>query len=229
MKIQPIVFDFLSQFEQNNTRDWFSSHRSLYEESLSIISVFTNELIENIAKFDSHVLKETSKTSIFRIYRDIRFSPNKMPFKNHFGVYITKGGKSSKYAGYYLHLQNDASLLAGGLWSPEKEIVSQIRQEIYYNTENFLSIVHNKEFMSTFTVLGEEDKLKKAPKGYPSDFQHIDLLKHKHYTVGKPISNEEVLDPHFMEFCVDTFKKMYPLNNYLNTIIQYENNASDNY
>lgn len=229
MKIQPIVFDFLSQLEQNNTRDWFSKHRSFYEESLSMISVFTNELIENIAKFDCNVLKETSKTSIFRIYRDIRFSPNKMPFKNHFGVYINKGGKSSKYAGYYLHLQNNASFLAGGLWSPEKEILSKIRQEIYYNPENFISVIHNKVFMSTFTVMGEEDKLKKAPKGYPPEFKHIELLKQKHFTVGKNISNQEVLDPNFMKFCVETFKKMYPFNNYLNTIIQYEKNASDDY
>lgn len=229
MKIHPIVFDFLLQLEQNNTREWFAENRYLYEESLTIISAFTNELIERIGVFDKSVLKATAKTSIFRIYRDIRFSPNKMPYKIHFAIYISKGEKWSKYAGYYLHIQNNNSAFAGGLWSPEKEILSKIRQEIYYNPESYLSIIRGQEFSNTFSELGKEDRLKNPPRGYSSEFQHIELLKQKHYCVGKPLTNEEVLDEKFIDLCVDTFKKMYLFNDYLNTIIEYENNESKNY
>lgn len=224
MKIQPIVFNFLLQLEQNNTREWFAENRYLYEESLSIISAFTEELIERIGVFDKSVLKATAKTSIFRIYRDIRFSPNKTPYKIHFAIYISKGEKSSKYAGYYLHIQNNNSELAGGLWSPDKEILSKIRQEIYYDPQSYLSIIEKKGFSNTFFELGKEDRLKKSPRGYPSEFQHIELLKQKHYCVGKPLTNEEVLDDKFIDLCADTFKKMHPFNHYLNTIIEYENN-----
>lgn len=229
MKIQPLVFDFLLQLEHNNSREWFTANRYLYEESLSIISAFTGELIERIGIFDKSVLKATAKRCIFRIYRDIRFSPNKTPYKIHFAMYISKGEKSNKYAGYYLHIQNNNSEIAGGLWSPDKEILSKIRQEIYYDPESYLSIIRKKEFSNTFYELGKEDRLKRPPRGYSSEFEHIELLKQKHYCVGKSLTNEEVLDDNFIDICADTFKKMYLFNHYLNTIIEYENNESNNY
>ena len=222
MKIQPIVFDFLLQLEQNNNREWFAKNRSLYDESLSIISVFTDELIKRIAEFDSSVLRETSKTSIFRIYRDIRFSPNKVPYKNHFGIYIVNGGKSSKYAGYYVHIEPNKSMLAGGLWCPEKEVLSKIREDIYYNPETLLSILNQNKFKQTFKQLSLEGKLKKPPKGYSTEFEHIDLIQNKHYIIDKSLTNEEILNDEFINHLVNLCKIISPLNNYLNSIIQYK-------
>ena len=191
MNIHSHVFDFLSKLEHNNSREWFHSNRLLYENSLLTINEFTTELITKIASFDASVSNETAKTSLFRIYRDLRFSPDKRPYKTHFGIYIVKGGKSSPLAGYYLHIQNNASELAGGLWSPEKDILAKVRQEIYYEPENFLNILRNKEFVETFKGLSPFEQLKSLPRGYSSDFQYKDLLKYKHYCVGKSVSNED--------------------------------------
>lgn len=220
MIIHSHVFEFLSKLEQNNTREWFHNNRSLYEESLQSISEFTNELITKIASFDVSVLNETAKTSMFRIYRDLRFSLDKRPYKTHFGIYIVKGGKSSPFAGYYLHIQNNASEVVGGVWSPEKDILAKVRQEIYYEPERFLNILHNKEFEKTFKGLSSFEKLKSLPRGYSSDFQYKELLKYKHYFVEKSFTNEEVLDNNFINTCLNTFKILYPFNQYFNTIIQ---------
>ncbi|HOF15779.1 MAG TPA: DUF2461 domain-containing protein [Bacteroidales bacterium] len=223
MNISPVVFDFLSLLEQNNQREWFAKNRHLYEESLSIITSFADELIKKIAEFDNSIALESSKTSIFRIYRDIRFSPNKLPYKHFFGIYIAKGGKSSKYAGYYLHIQNNKSEIAGGLWCPEKEVLSKIREDIYYNPEEILSILNQKSIKKEFTETGSEYKLKNPPRGYSSDFEHIDLLKNKHFMLGKYFTNAEVLNKNFMNRLVELYCFLYPYNKYLNSVIEYEN------
>lgn len=220
MIIHSYVFDFLSELEKNNNREWFKANRLLYDKALLNIQEFTNELIARIALFDYSLANETAKTSLFRIYRDVRFSPNKNPYKLHFGIYMVKGGKSSPFAGYYLHIQNNASEVVGGIWSPEKDILSKVREEIYYEPETFLSVLNNPEFSKTFKDLLEIDVLKKTPKPYPSDFQYVDLLKHKHYCIGKSFTNQEILDKDFINKCTGTFKLMFPFNEYLNTIIQ---------
>lgn len=222
MRINPIVFDFLLQLENNNNREWFAENRNLYDESLFVVSEFTDELIKRIAEFDSSVSKETSKTSLFRIYRDIRFSPNKTPYKTHFGIYIVNGGKSSKYAGYYLHIQNNQSMLAGGLWCPEKDILAKIREDIYYSPETLLSILGQKDLKNSFNKLYEEGKLQKPPKGYNADFEYIDLIKNKHYILEKRLSNQEIISNNFLNEIVQLCKIAYPLNSYLNSIIQYK-------
>ncbi len=222
MKIQPVVFDFLSQLEQNNNREWFAANRTFYEESLAIVSQFVNALIEKIAEFDTSVSRETAKTSLFRIYRDIRFSPNKTPYKNYIGVYIAKGGRSSKYAGYYLRFQNNQSLVGGGLWRPEREILSKIREDIYYSPEEISSIIFQKELKKTYGDLINQDKLIRAPKGYPTDFEYIELIKNKHYMFEKTVTNSEVLHENFLCHLTDLYRLLYPFNQYLNSIIQYE-------
>lgn len=222
MTIPSIVFDFLSQLEQNNNREWFAVNRTLYEESLSVISQFVNTLIEKLAKFDTSVSRETAKTSLFRIYRDIRFSPNKIPYKHYIGVYIARGGKSSKYAGYYLHFQNNQSLIGGGLWCPDREILSKIREDIYYNPEEILSIISQKELKNIYGGLMNRDELIRPPKGYPADFEYIELIKNKHYMFEKTFTNSEVLHENFLDHLTDLYHLLYPFNQYLNSIIQYE-------
>ncbi len=223
MKISPNIFYFLSQLEQNNRREWFAQNRHLYEESLSIVISFVNELIKKIAEFDNSIALESSKTSIFRIYRDIRFSPNKLPYKHFFGIYIAKGGRSSKYAGYYIQIQDNNSEIAGGLWCPDKEILSKVREDIYYNPEEILSILNQKLLKKEFKEISSKYKLKNPPRGYSSDFEHIELLKNKHFMLEKHLTNAEVLDDNFMDQLVKLCRIIYPYNKYLNSIIQYEN------
>ncbi|MDD2621750.1 MAG: DUF2461 domain-containing protein [Bacteroidales bacterium] len=220
MIIHSHVFEFLSALEHNNTREWFHDNRSLYEKSLESISDFTNELIHGISEFDSAVSNETIKTSLFRIYRDLRFTPDKRPYKTHFGIYVVKGGKASPLAGYYLHIQNNSSELAGGLWSPHKDVLAKVRQEIYYEPEKFVKIINDKVFVDTFKGLSPLEKLKILPRTFSGDFPYNELLKYKHYIVAKSFTNEEILNKNFIRTCIDTCKLLYPFNHYFNTIIQ---------
>lgn len=219
MKLPLSIFDFLTQLERNNNRSWFQDHKSQYDEIKTALDVFATALIERISLFDSSVRRETPKTSVFRIYRDIRFSPDKTPYKTHFGICIVPGGKSAPLAGYYLHLQNNASEMCGGLWCPDSNRLKKIREEIYYEPETFEAIVTAPAFTSQFGGLLTNDKLVRPPKGYPADFPYIDYLKYRHYLVAASLSNEAVLSTSFLNQCVTVFEKMYPLVNYLNTLL----------
>lgn len=213
------IFGFLTQLEQNNNKEWFCSQKAVYDEIMARIKVFTAGMIERISEFDPSVRRETPQTSIFRIYRDLRFSPDKTPYKTHFGIYIAPGGKSSVNAGYYIHLQNNASEVACGLWCPETSLLKKIREEIYYEPETFDTLLKQKEFSRFFGGLLEVNKMKRPPKEYPSDFPYIDYLKHRNYIVSHAFSNTEVLSEKFPDEVVKACKTACPLVNYLNTTI----------
>ena len=220
MQILLVVFDFLRKIEQNNDREWFSQNKNLYESALTNVQNFGTALIEGISSFDASVGDQEAKKCIFRIYRDVRFSSDKRPYKTHFGLYIAPNGKQSGNAGYYLHIQNDMSVLAGGLWSPENKVLKKIREEIYYSPEELVQIIENKEFTSTFGDFMDNDNLKKPPRNYPVDFQYINLLKYRHFCVEKQVTNSEILAPDFSTKCIKTFKLMLPLVTYMNKLIK---------
>ncbi len=222
MQLLPVVFDFLAAIEKNNDREWFKQNKSLYDSALENVQDFVASLIEGISSFDFSVSDQEAKKCIYRIYRDIRFSPDKRPYKIHFGAYIAPGGKQSNNAGYYIHIQNNMSILGGGLWCPENTMLKKIREEIYYAPEELSQIVENKEFKSVFGTLIDADNLKKPPKNYPADFEYIKLLQYRHFLVERKVSNEEMLSSDFLKKCIETCKSMYPLVSYLNKVIRIE-------
>ena len=222
MHVNPTVFDFLSLLEENNDRDWFHKNKNLYQAALKNVQDFAAKLIAEITSFDSSVGNLEAKDTIFRIYRDVRFSSDKSPYKTHFGVFIAPNGKKSNDAGYYLHLQNNMSILGGGLWCPENALLKKIREEIYYAPEDLVQILENKQFKSTFGKLVSLENLKRPPKGYGTEFEHIQLLQYRHYTVEKKVSNKEIFDDKFLELSIETFKTMFPMVDYFNKIIRLE-------
>ena len=222
MQLDPIVFDFLKVLEKNNDRNWFQENKNLYQSALKSVQDFAAGLIGGISSFDPSVGNLQAKDTIFRIYRDVRFSPDKRPYKTHFGVFIVPNGKKSNDAGYYLHIQNDMSMIGGGLWCPENSLLKKIREEIYYAPEDLVQILENKKFKSTFGGLVNVENLKRPPKGYSDDFEHIDLLKHRHFTVEKTVTNKEVLANTFFDLSINTFKTMFPLVDYFNKVIRLE-------
>ncbi|MDD3107797.1 MAG: DUF2461 domain-containing protein, partial [Alistipes sp.] len=125
------LFDFLSQLRDHNTRDWFEAHRPLYAEVQRDFMSFVQELIDGISCFDPGVKGLTPKDATYRIYRDVRFSTDKSPYKTHLGTYICPGGKHSEYAGYYIHLEPGASVLATGIYRPRYKIVQSVWEEIF--------------------------------------------------------------------------------------------------
>ena len=222
MHLDSVVFDFLSVLEKNNNRDWFQKNKNMYQAALTSVQHFAGELIAGVSSLDPSVGNLETKDTMFRIYRDVRFSPDKSPYKTHFGVFITPNGKKSNDAGYYLHIQNDMSILGGGLWCPDNTLLKKIREEIYYAPQDLVQIIENKQFKSTFGGLTNLENLKRPPKGYVVDFEHIQLLQYRHYLVECKVSNKEVLADNFFELSINTFKTMFPLVDYMNKIIRLE-------
>ena len=214
------TLDFLKALKKNNNRDWFTKNKDKFEEAKKDFHDFVQELINEVAKFDKSISGIEAKKCIFRIYRDVRFSKDKKPYKTNFGASFSKGGKNSPNAGYYIHIEADGkSFLGGGMYMPEPDNLNKIRQEIDYNINDFKKIIYGKSFKNTFGELWSEDKLKNAPKNYPKDHPHIDLLKHKHYIAGADVNEKQVLSKNFLKQCAKIFKELKSLNDFLNTAI----------
>lgn len=212
------TFQFLKDLKKNNDRDWFNENKTRYEKSKKEFEEFIDELIAEIAKFDKTIAHFTAKQTIFRIYRDVRFSKDKSPYKTHFGAHITAAPKKSEIhtrAGYYIHLEPGASMLAGGAYLPEGNWLKAIRQEISYNAKTLHDIIQNPEFQKYFGGI-EGEKLKTAPRDYPKDHPEIELLKHKSFLAVHQCGDNEVLSDSFLNHCVQTFKALYPFDQFLN-------------
>lgn len=213
------TLDFLSRLKENNNREWFQQNKKLYEQVRGGYEKFIAELIPDIAVLDPSIGFPDLKDCLFRIYRDVRFSPDKSPYKSHFGAFIGKGGRKTTGAGYYVHVEPGNSLVAGGIYMPQPDILKLIRNEIYFNSSDFKRIITEAAFVNTFGRLDDFDKLKLPPKDFPSGFPDIDLLKYRSYVVGRPLSDEEVLSPGYKKNILEIFKAMLPFHEFLNRAI----------
>jgi uncharacterized protein (TIGR02453 family) len=210
--------EFMMELEVNNDRNWFKDNDQKYRIAKASFESFIDELIPPLKKMDGTIDIENSKPCMFRIFRDVRFSKNKAPYKTNFGAFIAKGGRKSNFAGYYVHLQPEQSFLGGGVYMPEAPYLKAIRTSIFKDPARFKSIISNTDFKTTFgDVYGE--KLKTAPKGFPKDFPDIDLLKNKHYVVTHPVANEFWLGDDPVNAALAIFKKQFEFNQYLNEVI----------
>ncbi|PQA90608.1 TIGR02453 family protein [Chryseobacterium shigense] len=214
--IKPETFTFLKNLTQNNNREWFTENKKLYTESQENVITFLDELIKEIAEFDEEMGKIDGKKSLFRIYRDTRFSKDKIPYKTNFGASLGMG-KGSKKGGYYLHIEPGKSFLAGGVYMPESSVLREVRKEISLYGEDFLKIIHQKEFKKHFPELDQDDKLKKVPQGFEKEDPMGDYLKLKSFIVVYPLKDEEVLDKNAVKSMTKVYRLMKPLNDFLNT------------
>ena len=213
--IQKSTFQFLKQLSKNNNREWFNANKYLYEAAKNDFENFVGELIAAISKFDKPVNGLKAKDCTFRIYRDVRFSKNKEPYKNNFGAYIAEGNKKSMKPGYYIHLQpNGKSFFAGGAYMPASPVVNAIRQEIDYNLKEFEDILKTKSFKKYFSGL-EGDTLKTAPKGYAKDHPAIEILRHKDFLAMHPLKDEQLLAKNATVYVAKGCEAMKPFNDFL--------------
>lgn len=212
------ILDFLKDLEANNSREWFDQNRERYEATRKQFLVIAEQLIHNIRQFDDEIPELNPRDCVFRIFRDVRFSKDKLPFKSNYGCFIARGGKKSGFAGYYLHIQPGECFLSGGIYMPLPEYLQAIRQEIYYHPKNYIDIIENKDFKSTYT-LEYSDKLKTAPKGYPKDWEYVDLIRNRNYAFGHRIEENDLCASDFMGKAIELFKIIYPLNRYLNKAV----------
>jgi len=214
--MQSSTLQFLRNLEKNNNREWFNENKTLYHEAQQDVISFVEKLIEEMADFDEEMGKLEAKKSVFRIYRDTRFSKDKTPYKTNFGAGLGMG-KGNKISGYYLHIEPGKSFLAGGVYKPEPSVLKTIRQEISAFGDEFKAILEQEEFRNYFRGLSVEDKLKKVPQGFEKDDKMAEYLKLKHFIVTHPVSDEQLLSENAVKEFTKIFKAMKPLNDFLQT------------
>lgn len=213
--ISPKTFDFLKKLSQNNNRDWFNENKNLYTEAQGNIIQFLDGLILEMSGFDEELAKIDSKKSLFRIYRDTRFSKDKSPYKTNFGASLGMG-KGNQKGGYYLHIEPGKSFLAGGIYMPESAVLKEVRKEISLYGDSFLKILNNKDFKKHFPELDQDDKLKKIPQGFEKEDPMAEYLKLKNFIVIYQLKDEEVLDQNAVKNMNKIFTLMKPFNDFLN-------------
>lgn len=218
--IRKETLEFVSGLIENNDRNWFQDHKGEYELAKQNIEEFANAVIVELRKTDTSIPEEiTAKKCVMRIYRDVRFSKDKSPYKNNFGIGISARGKGNDSAGYYVHIQPGKSFVAGGYWMPQGEHLKAIRQEIDYNTQDLLDIIEDKDFKSYYNALDDQEKLKTVPKGYDAEHPQIEILKLKSFTVTHSFTDDELFKKDSALAVADGLKKMYPLISFLNHAI----------
>ena len=207
------VLSFLKKLQQNNKRDWFDAHKSEFKALESGVKQFYAQLFEQLNVVDS---VDTFK--IFRIYRDVRFSKNKLPYKTHFGGSFHRT-KPELRGGYYLHIapQNE-SFIATGFWDPSKEDLFRIRKEFEIDSEELRELMAQPEFKSVWGALQGEE-LKSAPRGFDKLDPNIDLIRRKQFIFTKKFTDKEVLSNDFKQQVINDFKVIRPYFNYMSSVL----------
>ena len=209
------ILAFLTKLSKNNNRDWFEKNKNQYIEAKTTFEDFLEVFHKELVKIDESLGALNPRKMAFRIYRDVRFSKDKRPYKTNFGAGFSTKGKMEQEPGFYVHIEPGKSFLAGGIYMPDAENLAKIRQEIDYNAEAFLKMMKAASFKKYFSGLDEFDKLKTAPKGYPKDHPHIGLLQHKSFIVSYNFADKDVASPHFHKELAKVAKAIQPLNAFL--------------
>lgn len=209
------LLQFLQELKENNNKEWFDVNRKRYQGLRANFLDFVSLLIMELGKIDPSVQYNEAKNCVFRINRDIRFSPDKSPYKTNIGAYIAPGGKNIMRPGYYLHIEPSGCFAAGGMYMPPSTELKAIRTEIFENPGEYLSIIQDKEFKKVFGTVDEEQKLKTAPKDFPKDDPNIELIKLKSYTVSCPVDEKLLFSENAMPQLMKYYRTMVPFIRFL--------------
>ncbi len=210
------TFTFLKNIKKNNNKDWFDKNKEKYILAKDNVAEAIDALLVEICKFDKRYAGLNSKDCLFRIYRDVRFSLNKTPYKTNIGAGINVGGKKAMNAGYYIHIEPGKSFIAGGMWMPPGDQLKKIRQEIDYNGKHLVKILENKDFKKYYGGLDPEYALKSTPRGYAKDHPLVDLIKMNSYIVWHGFSDKDVLGKNFVKELAKGAKLMKPFLDFIN-------------
>ena len=217
------TISFLKDLNKNNNRDWFTENKGRYSIELEKMIQLADVILSKLNIHDE-IETVSGKKSLYRIYRDVRFSKDKSPYKKHWGGSFKRATKQRR-GGYYFHIEPGNSFIAGGFWSPTKEDLLRIREEIASDDEELREIINSPEFISTFGELHGE-QLKTAPKGFPKDHKAIDLLRYKQFIFWKPFSDKEIMSENFAVEVDNTFKAMRPFFDYFSDVLTTDINGT---
>ena len=216
------VFTFLNKLVKNNNRDWFNENKDQYLLAHDKMIAFSDELL-HLMKSHDEIETPTGKKALFRIYRDVRFSKDKSPYKNHFSGSFKRATQHLR-GGYYFHIEPGNTLIACGFFQPNKEDLLRIRQEIANDAEPLRALINTPEFKKNFGSL-EGDCLKTAPKGFDKEHPDIDLLRYKSYYVTARFTDEEALSPDFAKVISIKFQSLRPYLDYFSEVLTTDENG----
>lgn len=213
------ILPFLSDLAENNNREWFADNKARYDEARAEMLDLTAVLIKRIGEFDPEIKYLEPKDCLFRIYRDIRFSPNKMPYKLHMGSYIAAGGgHKSLRSGYYIHLQPGNCMVSGGIWCPDSKSLKHFRSVIDTEYDELQRIVdadaHRRFFGNTLTCF---NRLQRPPQGYRADHPAIEWLKMKEWLVEHRFADSLTASPTLVDHLTGAARAMMPFSKWCNT------------
>jgi len=226
MPAEPLIpassLEFLKSLKINNNRDWFNARKDEFTEQKLIIETFAEGLLQAL---NIHDVIETAsgKKSLQRIYKDTRFSKEKIPYKSHWGGHFSRATKLRR-GGYYYHIEPGNSFVAGGFQNPNSDDLKLIRKEISLDVSALREILNSKSFTETFGVLRGE-KLKTTPKGFDATDEAIDLLRYKQFLLVKTFTDKEVIDRNFVQSANQAFQNMRPFLNYMTAALTLDNNG----
>ncbi len=203
---------FLYDLKDNNNREWFADNKNRFDKEQKAMKQFFTEIGKELGQIDG-----IESTKIFRIYRDVRFSKNKFPYKINFSAGFSRN-KPMLRGGYYLHIENDASFVGGGFWEPNTEDLLRIRKEIELDASELRGIITQESFKKYFGILQGEE-LKTAPRDFDKNHPDMDLIRKKQFLVTRSFTNNEVLAPNFKEEVLISFQAMRPFFDYMTDVL----------
>ena len=220
------VLQFLRDLAQHNDRAWFNEHKERYLAVQQRWNEFCESLIGEIGAFDPDIARLTLRDCTYRIYRDTRFSPDKSPYKTHFGVFLAPGGKKSMHAGYYFHVGTGESneypqghMLAAGNYCYEPKAIQILREDISDGWESFQNevlAVADPRF-----VVDQEGALKRVPKGYAPDAPYADWMRLKSYCLVMNVDDDFITQPDLAKRVADLFRTTKTFNDYINRAVDF--------
>lgn len=220
--IKPSNLDFLKELRLNNNREWFTDHKDKVDSNLRDFKEYFFQVEQIMQEHD-----KIEKARMYRIYRDVRFSKDKTPYKRHVGFQMSRL-KPLLRGGYYIHIEPGNSFIAGGLFEPNKEDLLRLRQEIAIDDLALRHIIAQESFKKYFGKLSGEE-LKTGPRDFPKDHPSLDLLKKKQFYVVRYFDDKTVCSEEFLDQVIQSFMAMRPLFDYFSEVFTHDKNGTPLY
>ena len=220
--IQKGSIDFLKKLSKNNNREWINKNKDKYTEAHENIVAFADALIREMNKHDN-IETSSGKQSLMRIYKDVRFSKDKVPYNTHWSGSMKRATKKLR-GGYYFHIEPGNTFLAGGFWAPNPEDLKRIRQDIDFNYKDWQKLLAGKTLVKTFGQMRGE-QVGSAPRGYAKDHPGIDLLRYKQFIFRHDFTDDEVISADFAQKMSKVFKDMRPFLDFMSEVLTTDMNG----
>ena len=214
--------NFLKSLSKNNNRDWFNAHKPKYEKAHENMIAFADALLVEMNKHD-HIETPSGKKSLYRIYKDVRFSKDKTPYNIYWSGSFRRATKQLR-GGYYYHIEPGNTFIAGGFWGPSTDDMERIRQDIDLNYDDWRKMLSQKALVNTFgNLVGSQ--LTSAPRGYDKNHPAIDLLMYKQFILKHTFTDKEIYSPDFVHLVNAVFKKLRPYFDYMSEVLTTDANG----